>query len=141
LRGCHCGSAIRRCAAQDDPAIGSIEADRADFSATMTAYAEAEPTRAAVDALQGPTLLEFCSPTCGHCRRAQPLIASALAAHPRVRHLKIADARGRPLGRSFGVKLWPTLVLLAGGKEVARLVRPVDAGDIGKALAAIHPAP
>lgn len=104
-------------------------------------YAETEPARAEVDALAGPTLLEFGSPTCGHCRRAQPLIARALAAHPRVRHLRIADASGRRLGRSFGVKLWPTLVLLADGKEIARLVRPTDAGEIGRALAAIDPSP
>lgn len=102
-------------------------------------YTETEPTRAEVDAMQGPTLLEFGSPWCGHCRRAQPLIAAAFAAHPRVRHLKIADASRRRLGRSFGVKLWPTLVLLASGREIARLVRPVDAGEIGKALAAIDP--
>lgn len=68
-------------------------------------YAEAAPTRAQVDALPGPTLLEFGSPTCGHCRRAQPLIAQALAAHPGVRHLKLADSKGRRLGRSFRVKL------------------------------------
>jgi thioredoxin 1 len=105
-----------------------------------TDYAEAEP-RAPGRCASRPTLLEFGSPTCGHCRRAQPLIAQALAAHPRVRHLKIADASGRRLGRSFGVKLWPTLVLLASGKEVARLVRPVDAGEVDEALAAIDPAP
>jgi thioredoxin 1 len=99
------------------------------------AYPDTEPARAEVDALAGPTLLEFGSPTCGHCRRAQPLIAEALAAHPRVRHLKVADASGRRLGRSFGVKLWPTLVMLADGKEVARLVRPADAAAIGRALA------
>ena len=104
------------------------------------AYAEAQPSRAEVEALAGPTLLEFGSPTCGHCRRAQPLIAAALAAHPRVRHLKIADASGRRLGRSYQVKLWPTLVMLDGGKEVARLVRPVEAGEIGKALEKIDPA-
>jgi thioredoxin 1 len=102
-------------------------------------YSETEPARAAVDALPGATLLEFGSPTCGHCRRAQPLIAQALAAHPRVRHLKIADASGRRLGRSFGVKLWPTLVLLADGREAARLVRPTDAAEIGRALSAIAP--
>jgi thioredoxin 1 len=101
------------------------------------AYAETEPERAEIDALQGATLLEFGSPWCGHCRRAQPLIAEALAAHPGVRHLKIADASGRPLGRSFGVKLWPTLVFLRDGKEAARLVRPREAGAIGEALAAI----
>jgi thiol-disulfide isomerase/thioredoxin len=74
----------------------------------------------------------------GHCRRAQPLIAEALAAHPGVRHLKVADASGKPLGRSFGVKLWPTLIFLKDGKETARLVRPRDAGPIGTALAAIE---
>jgi len=103
-------------------------------------YTEAQPSRAEVDSLPGLTLLEFGSPTCGHCRRAQPLIAAALAAHPRVRHLKIADASGRRLGRSYQVKLWPTLVMLDGGREVARLVRPVEAGKIGEALERIDPA-
>jgi len=102
-------------------------------------YADKEPQRAEVDALEGPTLLEFGSPWCGHCRAAQPLLASALAAHPRVRHLKIADATGRRLGRSFGVKLWPTLVFLENGVEVARLVRPGDAAAVGTALEKIDP--
>jgi thioredoxin 1 len=100
-------------------------------------YAQAEPKRAEIDALPGPALLEFGSPWCGWCRRAQPLIAEALAAQPGVRHLKIADASGRRLGRSFGVKLWPTLVFLRDGKEKARLVRPHDAAEIAAALAKI----
>jgi thioredoxin 1 len=65
-----------------------------------TEYAASEPAREEIDALKGPTLLEFGSPWCGWCRRAQPLIADALAAHPAVRHIKIADASGRRLGRS-----------------------------------------
>jgi thioredoxin 1 len=100
-------------------------------------YAEKEPTRAEVDALAGATLLEFGSPWCGYCRRAQPLIAEAMAAHPQVRHVKIADASGRRLGRSFRVKLWPTLVFLADGKEVGRLIRPSDAGSIEQVLTQI----
>jgi len=47
-----------------------------------------------------------------------------------VRHLKIEDGPGRPLGRSFRVKLWPTLVFLRDGVEVARVVRPADAKQI-----------
>jgi thioredoxin 1 len=102
-------------------------------------YAESEPRRADVDALQGPALIEFGSPGCGWCRRAQPLLASALAGHPNVRHLKIEDGSGRRLGRSFGVKLWPTLVFLRNGKEVARLVRPDEADEIDQAIGQIDP--
>jgi thioredoxin 1 len=102
-------------------------------------YAEVEPKRSDVDALAGPTVLEFGSPWCGWCRRAQPLIAKAFAAHPDVRHIKVADASGRRLGRSFGVKLWPTLVFLRDGRETARLVRPQEADEITRALAGIDP--
>ena len=100
-------------------------------------YAEAEPKRAEVDAMQGATLLEFGSPWCGHCRRAQPLIAEALASHPDVRHIKVADASGKRLGRSFKVKLWPTLVFLKDGKESAKLVRPASAAEVEQALSQI----
>ena len=104
-------------------------------------YSQVEPKRSEVDALAGPTVLEFGSPWCGWCRSAQPLIESALVAHPGVRHIKIADASGKRLGRSFGVKLWPTLVFLRDGKELARLVRPGAAAEISRALALIDPAP
>ena len=101
------------------------------------AYADVELKREEADALQGPTLLEFGSPWCGHCRRAQPLIAEALAAHPEVRHIKVADASGKRLGRSFKVKLWPTLVFLKHGKESTKLVRPGTAQEIEQALSQI----
>jgi thioredoxin 1 len=102
-------------------------------------YAETEPTRDEVDALPGATLLEFGTPWCGHCRAAQPRIAAALARHRDVRHVKIEDASGRRLGRSFRVKLWPTLVFLKNGVEVARLVRPADVTAIERALAQLQP--
>jgi thioredoxin 1 len=89
-----------------------------------------EPTRAEVDALEGRTLLEFGATWCGYCQAAQPDIREALAAHPQLRHLKIEDGKGRPLGRSFGVKLWPTLILMNDGKEVARVVRPRSVGEV-----------
>ena len=92
------------------------------------------PTRHDVDALTGLTLLEFGTDWCGHCRAAQPAIAQALSAQSGWRHLKVEDGPGRPLGRSFRVKLWPTLVLLRDGVEVARLVRPTRADEVTQAL-------
>jgi thioredoxin 1 len=100
-------------------------------------YSPTAPTRAEVDALEGATVLEFGTPWCGVCRATQPAIAEAFTGHGHVRHLKIEDGPGRPLGRSYGVKLWPTLVFLRDGAEVARLVRPRDATSIRDALAQI----
>jgi thioredoxin 1 len=45
-------------------------------------------------------------------------------------HLWVEDGKGRPLGRSFAVKLWPTLILLRDGQEVARVVRPLREQDL-----------
>jgi thioredoxin 1 len=97
-------------------------------------FAETEPTRAAVDALPDALVIEFGTPWCGHCQAAQALLAQAFAAHRAVRHLKIEDGPGRPLGRSFRVKLWPTLVFMRQGREIERLVRPSDVATIAGAL-------
>lgn len=97
-------------------------------------YEATQTTRAEVDSLAEPVVIEFGTSWCGHCMAAQPLIESAMADYPALRHLKVEDGPGRPLGRSFRVKLWPTLIFMAGGQEVARLVRPASAGEISSAL-------
>lgn len=104
-------------------------------------YQAEAPDRAAIDLLVGPTLLEFGTPWCGHCQRAAALVEAAVAAHPGLRHLRIEDGPGRRLGRSFGVKLWPTLVCLADGVEVARLVRPQSLAELRAALAILRAPP
>jgi thioredoxin 1 len=103
-----------------------------------TDYRSDAPTRATVDTLPGSTLLDFGTNWCGHCRAAAPIVDAALADRPTLRHLKIEDGPGRTLGRSFGVKLWPTLVFLRDGKELARVVRPRDAAALATALAALE---
>ena len=105
------------------------------MSASRPYLSETEaPTRAEVDALPGLTLLEFGTDWCGHCRAAQPALAEVLPQQPDWRHLKVEDGSGRALGRSFRVKLWPTLILLRDGVELARVVRPTQADAIRQSL-------
>lgn len=99
-----------------------------------TEQAEAEPTRAQVDAMPGAVVIEFGTSWCGWCRAAQPHIGEALKTRPGIRHIKVEDGPGQPLGRSFRVKLWPTLVFMKDGQEVARVTRPGGAQQLVEAL-------
>lgn len=101
-------------------------------------YSAAQPARAEIDALKGAALLEFGTGWCGHCRATQAPLAAALAQHPAVPHIRVEDGPGRALGRYFRVKLWPTLIFLKDGQEVARLVRPLDSAEIDRAFALIE---
>lgn len=103
------------------------------------AYSCNAPSGAEIAALEGVALLEFGTNWCGWCRAAAPLLAEALAASPRLRHIRVEDGPGRRLGRAFGVKLWPTLIFLRDGSEVARLVRPASAAQIRQILVQIDP--
>lgn len=90
-------------------------------------YCEEEPSREEIDRSTSMLLLEFGASWCGHCQGISPTLQSLLDPRPAVRHLRIADGRGKPLGRSFRVKLWPTLAFLRDGQVVAQLVRPTAA--------------
>src|SRR5436190_15407660 len=86
----------------------------------------AEPTREEVDGMRGAVVLEFGASWCPHCQAIRPVMADLLARHPAVRHIAVEDGPGRPLGRSFRVKLWPTLVFLRDGAVRRVAVRPPD---------------
>lgn len=96
-------------------------------------YSEQAPERSEMDATQGPLVLEFGATWCGICRGALPIITEAMQ-RTALRHIRIEDGKGKRLGRSYGVKLWPTLIMLRDGKEVARVVRPDSVEEIDDAL-------
>ncbi len=98
-------------------------------------YAEAAPTPDELAEYSGPVLLEFGAPWCAHCQAAAPAVAAAVNEVPELVHVKVYDGKGKRLGRTFGVKLWPTLVLLRHGQEQARLVRPVTVDAVRRLLA------
>jgi|SRR5690606_9507584 len=102
-----------------------------------TDYTDTPPSRADIDAMTGPVLVEFGSAGCGYCRAAQPLLTKATKRAPSLPHIKVADGSGRPLGRTFQVRLWPTFIFMKDGKEVSRLVRPDTVAAIQEALDSI----
>ena len=111
-------------------------ADAWDLNAPNPTYRD-DILQSDVDALAGPVLLNFGTNWCGHCQAAAPAISEALKDFPRVKHVAVEDGPGRKFGRSFSVKLWPTLVFLKDGAEMTRLVRPKTTEEIRAALQSI----
>lgn len=103
-----------------------------------TEYLNPGPSREDVRAMTGPVVVEFGTDWCGYCQAAAPLIEKALAALPSAQHIKVEDGAGRRLGRSFGVKLWPTAIFLKDGVEVTRVVRPETIEEISRCVDAIR---
>ncbi len=101
-------------------------------------YSETSPERAILDRTPGPLVVEFGSNDCGICQAALPLITEAMAG-VNVAHYRIQDGKGRRLGRSFGIKLWPTLIMLLDGVEVGRIVRPATVDEIVLKLQIFEP--
>ena len=98
-------------------------------------YAQEAPTLAQLSGLVGDAILEFGVPWCGHCQAASSALQQVLSEHSQLPHIKVYDGKGKPLGRAFRIKLWPTLILLHDGKEVARLVRPLRAEQVREFIA------
>ena len=95
-----------------------------------------EPTREEIDRTEGPVVLEFGASWCPYCRALAPKLAGLLRDYPGVGHIRVEDGPGRPLGRSFRVKLWPNLVFLRDGRVVQQSARPSPA-EIREGLEAI----
>jgi len=103
-----------------------------------TNYAASELQRESADSLPGLVVLQFGTNWCGYCQNAQTIIEPVMASRPDVARHFIEDGPGRPLGRSYRVKQWPTLVLLRDGLEAGRLVRPQDAEQVKALLKAAN---
>jgi thioredoxin 1 len=89
-------------------------------------YRDDVPAREDVDQTAGLLVVEFGAGWCGHCQALSPTLEAALQKYPEIQHLRVADGPGRKMGRSFRVKLWPTLILMRDGQVVSQLVRPTS---------------
>jgi|GEM_PF-91690 thioredoxin 1 len=113
-----------------------LEWQKGGIMAFDSDYDKSGPKREEIDRLPGPVLLEFGTAWCGYCQAIQQPLKALLASFPQVHHIKVEDGKGRPLGRSFGVKLWPNFVFLRDGQIILQLARP-QPGEIRQGLEAI----
>lgn len=103
----------------------------------LTATYDAQgPGREELDRMPGPVVVEFGTPWCGYCRALDADLEALLERYPQVRHLRVEDGKGKPLGRSFKVKLWPTLVFLKDGRALSQVARP-ERAQVEEGLRAI----
>jgi len=101
-------------------------------------YEEETATFQQISELQGNTVLEFGAPWCAHCQAAMLAVKEVLTEHTELSHIKVYDGKGKQLGRSFKVKLWPTLILLRNGHEIGRIVRPLNTSQIRQFVSNSH---
>lgn len=78
-----------------------------------------------------PVLVEFYSPWCEHCRRMAPIVGGLAQEYARRLRFVQADAETNTAAlMRYGVEGVPTMIVLAGGKEIGRMVGEMPRKDL-----------
>lgn len=65
-------------------------------------------------------IVTFVQPGCGHCHEFEPLFREAASRHPGVPSVVVDASRNDRIAESYRIEATPTVLVLVGGRTVAR---------------------
>lgn len=77
-----------------------------------------------------PIVVDFWATWCGPCLSMVPHFKKAAQALTKVKFAKVDSDQSKLLSQRYGIKSIPTLILLSGGKEIARRSGALSASEL-----------